>query len=49
MAQMPPFAKQKFFSGLKEALVQSNLSQVEQLEFVDAATGEVMERLRVRR
>jgi hypothetical protein len=49
MAQMPPFAKQKFFTGLKKALAQSNLSQIEQLEFVDAATGEVMERLKVRR
>jgi tetratricopeptide (TPR) repeat protein len=49
MAQMPPFAKQKFFTGLKEALAQSNLSQIEQLEFVDAGSGEVMERLKIRR
>jgi len=49
MSQMPPFAKQKFFSGLKEELAKSNLSQVEQIEFVDAATGDVLERLKVRR
>lgn len=48
MAQMPPFAKQKFFTGLKEALVQNNLSEVEQLEFVDGTSGAVMERLKVR-
>lgn len=49
MAQMPPFAKQKFFAGLNDALAESNLSQIEQVEFVDAATGGVMERLKVRR
>lgn len=48
MAQMPPFAKQKFFTGLKEALAKNNLSQIEQLEFVDATSGTVMERLKVR-
>jgi tetratricopeptide (TPR) repeat protein len=47
MAQMPPFAKQKFFTGLKEALAKSNLSGVKQLEFVDAASGSVMEKLKV--
>lgn len=48
MAQMPPFAKQKFFSGLKEALTTNELAQVEQLEFVDAASGAVLDRLKVR-
>lgn len=48
MAQMPPFAKQKFFAGLKDALIKNGLSHIEQLDFIDAATGSVMESVTVR-
>lgn len=48
MAQMPPFAKQKFFSGIKDALAKSGLTEIEQVEFVDAASVELLERLKVR-
>jgi hypothetical protein len=49
MAQMPPFAKQKFFTGLQDAIVKHDLTQVEQIEFVDATSGALLERLNVRR
>jgi len=49
MAQMPPFAKQKFFTGLQEAIAKHELTQLEQLEFVDATSGSLLERLPVRR
>jgi cytochrome c-type biogenesis protein CcmH/NrfG len=47
MAQMPPFAKQKFFSGIKDSLAKSGLTDIEQVEFVDASSAEVLERLKV--
>jgi len=48
MAQMPPFAKQKFFTGLKDSLVNNNLTEIERIEFVDSGSGAVMETLKVR-
>ncbi len=45
MAQMPPFAKEKFFSGLKSAAAKNGLADVKALLFIDAQTGQEMERL----
>lgn len=45
MAQMPPFAKEKFFSGLKSAAERNNLADVRFLSFIDAQSGQEMERL----
>ncbi len=47
MAQMPPFAKEKFFTGLKQALIKNGLRDVKEIAFIDAATGEVMDRVGV--
>jgi tetratricopeptide (TPR) repeat protein len=47
MAQMPPFAKEKFFTGLKQALIKNGLRDVREIAFIDAATGEVMDRVGV--
>ena len=47
MAQMPPFAKEKFFGGLKASIAQFGLSNVSALVFVDAGSGAVMERVGV--
>jgi tetratricopeptide (TPR) repeat protein len=46
MAQMPPFAKEKFLGGVKAAIAQNKLSQVQEVVFVDHQTGAVMETLR---
>jgi hypothetical protein len=45
MAQMPPFAKNKFFDRLKEGLRVNGVSGLKALEFVDAESGAVLERL----
>lgn len=45
MAQMPPFAKQKFFSGLTAALKASGLHEVREVRFLDATTGTVLDTL----
>jgi hypothetical protein len=45
MAQMPPFAKEKFFSGLKSAVERNSLVDVRSLSFIDAQSGQEMERL----
>lgn len=45
MAQMPPFAKEKFFSGLKSAVERNGLADVGALSFIDAQSGQEMERL----
>lgn len=47
MSQMPPFAKEKFISGLKQSLANSGLKDVKELAFIDAETGEVMDRVGV--
>jgi tetratricopeptide (TPR) repeat protein len=47
MAQMPPFAKDKFFSGLKSAAERNGLADVRSLSFIDAQSGQEMERLEV--
>ncbi|MFN4895743.1 MAG: CDC27 family protein [Pseudomonadota bacterium] len=47
MGQMPPFAKQKFFTGLKESLAKNNLAEISMIEFIDATSGEIIERLKV--
>jgi tetratricopeptide (TPR) repeat protein len=47
MSQMPPFAKEKFLSGVKAALVQNKLQAVTKVEFTEATTGAEMESLKV--
>ena len=47
MSQMPPFAKEKFLSGVKAALVQNKLQAVTKVEFTDAASGAVMESVNI--
>jgi tetratricopeptide (TPR) repeat protein len=47
MAQMPPFAKQKFFSGLSAALKAAGLPEVREVRFVDAKTGAALDTLTV--
>lgn len=48
MAQMPPFAKDKFFASLKAAAQKHNLSDVRVISFVDEASGQQMESLVMR-
>lgn len=43
MQAMPPFAKEKFFSGLKKAAADTKLEGVATLAFVDADSGAEME------
>jgi tetratricopeptide (TPR) repeat protein len=43
MAQMPPFAKEKFLSGVKAAIAQNKLSHIQEVVFIDMATGSAME------
>jgi tetratricopeptide (TPR) repeat protein len=43
MAQMPPFAKEKFISGVKSAIAQNGLSDVTEVVFSDATSGGMME------
>jgi len=45
MQQMPPFAKEKFFSGLKKAAKDAQLDGVTTLLFVDIDSGAEMESL----
>ena len=40
MNKMPPFAKQKFFQGLKRALAENGLDSVKKIEFVDVDSGQ---------
>ena len=43
MSQMPPFAKDKFISGIRSAISQNGLTDVKELLFVDAGSAAVME------
>lgn len=43
MQAMPPFAKEKFFSGLKKAAADNTLEGVSTLAFIDADTGAEMD------
>lgn len=45
MKQMPPFAKEKFFNGLKASIQSSGLTDLKTLAFIDHATGAQMETL----
>jgi hypothetical protein len=45
MGQMPPFAKDKFFGGIKAAAKQNGLENVTSVSFIDEATGSEMEKL----
>jgi tetratricopeptide (TPR) repeat protein len=45
MSQMPPFAKEKFFGGLKAAATQNGLEKISRVSFIDEATGAEMESL----
>lgn len=47
MAQMPPFAKEKFFSGLKRNVQGMQLTSVKRIVFVDDASGGEMETLAI--
>jgi cytochrome c-type biogenesis protein CcmH/NrfG len=39
MDKMPPFAKQKFFAGLRAALDRNTLKHIKRIEFLDAESG----------
>lgn len=43
MSQMPPFAKQKFISGVQAAIKQNGMTGIRTIEFRDAVSGSVME------
>jgi cytochrome c-type biogenesis protein CcmH/NrfG len=43
MSQMPPFAKEKFFTSLRKAAQESNISNVKTVSFIDLASGKVMD------
>lgn len=45
MAQMPPFAKEKFFNTLRQAAQSAKLNGVSSIVFVDAATQSEMENM----
>ncbi len=45
MGQMPPFAKEKFFAGLKSSAAAVEMGAVKTLVFVDESSGQEMERL----
>ena len=45
MQQMPPFAKEKFFSGLRKAATEARLEGIKTIIFVDAQSGSEMESL----
>lgn len=47
MSQMPPFAKEKFFSGLKAAAERNNLADIRLVSFIDAQSGGEMDRLEI--
>lgn len=47
MKQMPPFAKEKFFGGLKAAALSSGAKNLKTIVFIDHATGAQMEVLTV--
>lgn len=48
MAQMPPFAKEKFFKGLKTSAEKHKLSDIQAISFVDESSGQQMELLALR-
>lgn len=39
MDKMPPFAKQKFFSRLRDSLTKNGLNHIKRIEFLDSSTG----------
>jgi len=43
MSQMPPFAKEKFFGGIKTAAKQNGLENISRVSFIDEATSSEME------
>lgn len=43
MDKMPPFAKQKFFQGLKTALAKNGLGSVKRIKFVDVDSGQELD------
>lgn len=45
MAQMPPFAKEKFFGSLKKAAEETKISSVTTISFIDLASGKMMEQI----
>jgi hypothetical protein len=45
MGQMPPFAKEKFFTTLKNSAATSGIAEGSTLVFIDASSGEEMARL----
>jgi hypothetical protein len=47
MQAMPPFAKEKFFSGLKKAAADNKLEGVSTLAFIDADTGADMDTISI--
>ncbi|MBN8548788.1 MAG: tetratricopeptide repeat protein [Deltaproteobacteria bacterium] len=47
MSAMPPFAKTKFYSGIKEKVAALGLKDLRQIRFVDADSGEVLDTLTI--
>jgi tetratricopeptide (TPR) repeat protein len=47
MAAMPPFAKEKFFSGIKKFIADQGITEVQSIEFVDSASGAIMETISI--
>jgi tetratricopeptide (TPR) repeat protein len=45
MSQMPPFAKEKFFTGLKRSAQATQVTSIKQIHFMDDLTGAEMETL----
>lgn len=45
MQMMPPFAKEKFFAGVRKSVESASATELTKIEFVDQATGATMEAL----
>jgi len=48
MQQMPPFAKDKFYSGIKAAAAQVEKRSIQVVRFVDASSGEELDTLKLK-
>jgi len=47
MQAMPPFAKQKFFSGLQDRVRQAKLTELRRIDFIDADTGQPLDTMQI--
>ena len=48
MDKMPPFAKEKFFGGLKSFVESEGLEEIKEIVFVDQGSGKVMDTLTIK-